>query len=224
MAFASNTLALVALLLLTTGCLTGELIQSARMHERVRTYDRIAIVDQSIRLNYTSEIRSELPDEGEDSDPMAIRAVRQRGATFVLSELTVRPEHPVDKFPLRRVAFGSAEGQALPVTISNEATQSEQTLELDHSPTSLDANHTPTWEAHSSGLIVRIDERRGKQQGFRVCSTNGAPCLGYFYSAALHDAPVAWWAYPVAPFTFVLDVVLTPFQIVTLPIMIALGD
>jgi hypothetical protein len=224
MAFDSRAVAIIVVALGTTGCWTGQLIESARLHERVRTYERIAVVGEEIHLDYTAEVTTRLPDRDDDRTFDAPRPSKLRGAVFPLSEMTVVPEHPVDAFPLERTAFGVREGQALPIVIEPEVAASPRSkaTDLGFTPPILE---TPSLQTNPpASVVARVDRRDGRHQGFRLCSTTGDPCVGYFYSAALYDDPLAWWVYPAAPFAVALDIAMLPFQVLTLPVLLVVSD
>jgi hypothetical protein len=211
MACVSRIVALVLLILPTSGCVTIELMEAARLQERVLKYDRIALVEGDVQIEYTAEITDELPerDESERAEaPSSDSMTTRRGAVFALSELAVRPAYPVDAFPLARIDADPDVGASLPIGFADDWAGGDS------------AGSRPT----RAPYVARIDEQDGRHRGFRLCPTAGGPCLGYFYSEALYADPIAWWAYPISPFTFAIDLAILPIQAFSLPILIAVGD
>jgi hypothetical protein len=206
---------------IATGCFTGELIESGRMHERVRSYERIAIVDATVYVDYTTEVATELPRRNTDWTIDTARSNKKRSATFPLAELTVRPERPVDTFPLLRIPYGRHEGRALPIAIESGSAEADGAHFESHAPDPPDGLSA---DASPDSLVARIDAERGRHQGFGLCPATGGRCVGYFHSAALYDDPIAWWVYPIAPFAFAADIAVLPIHVVTLPILIAISD
>ena len=95
------------------------------------------------------------------------------------------------------------------------------------SPSSLDAEEALPLNPdglRDARLSVRIKEEGNRHIGFDLCPARGETCLGFFYSAALYDDWIAWWAYPLAPFAIAIDISLLPIQVLTLPPLLAISD
>jgi hypothetical protein len=212
-----------------SGCLTGTLIESGRLHERVLRYERIAIDERDLVIGYTVEVSKSATGTGSASGRR-----ERRNAMLSIEELDARPPHPADAFPLRRLR--SWPRSATPLTIRTSFDDGGGGSECTRSPLSV-ASHVSDAPDASEGPQVEITERAGRHLGFRVCagdtdrgmtrvSTLETPdhSLGYFYSAALYDDHLAWWIYPLAPFTFAIDIALLPIQVVTLPPLLLLSD
>ena len=211
------------LALTLSGCLTGTLIESGRLHERVDRYERVGIAGSDLVVDYTVVISRSAAETGSTPERTAKRSVM-----LSLDDLDARPTHPTDAFPLRRAPSrpGIVTPLALKVTTGDHGDGSTTTRRrLGIGPDALDPPR------------VEITERLGRHLGFRLCSDeadrgvtrvsaieSADRCLGYFYSAALYDDHLAWWIYPLAPFAVAIDVALLPIQAVTLPPLLLLSD
>jgi len=194
---------IAGLVLVLTGCWTGQLIESARTHESVLTYQRISIDGDELRVDYVAEVTRDLSGKHDETPPMKLRA-----ASFSIDALTHRPALPVDEFPLRRIRPGSGGGK--PIRFGgNPVAPSYPHVDL---------------KSPNDELIAKLSVREERHLGFGLCPAAGDECLGFFHSAALYQDRISWWAYPAAPFAIILDLALLPIQIFTLPPLIALSD
>lgn len=203
MAFASRFSAIAGLTLTLSGCWTGQLIESARLHETVLTYERISLVGDELRVDYLAELTRDL--SGNRIGPLATRL---RAASFPIDALAHRPVHPVDDFPLRRIRPGSMSGTPLAIGGNRDVRQSSL-VEMN---------------SQSGGMVANLAESEGRHLGFGLCHVAGEGCVGFFHSGALYRDRISWWVYPVAPFAIALDLALLPIQLFTLPPLIALSD
>lgn len=170
------------------------------MQESVVRYTAAAVDGENLRLDYTVEV----------VDARARRHSRERrSASLALADLTGPTEFPVDAFPVRRIPEGSRSGREVPIELV---------------VVQRDGPRASTCCLLGSPVLMEIDEREGRHAGFRLCPTPNDPCEGYFHSASLHRDPIAWWVYPVAPFTVSVDLALFPIQVVTLPVLLVSGD
>lgn len=196
MASSSRHFAIGALLLLaTTGCWTGRLFEAGRVRESVLEVRSAALDGERLHLEYTAELVG-----------LGSRRRAPRAATLELAALRVRPEYPVDTFPLERVAPGGFGGRELPLA-----------LVTPEAPAPPPADAGPT-------LLVELEEGGGRPRSVRLCPRAGAPCLPPFRSAALYRDRTAWWVYPLLPLSGALDAALFPFHLVTVGPFFVLGD
>jgi len=218
----------IAMAVALSGCLTGTLIESGRLHERVLRYERIAIDERDLVIDYTVEVSRSATGTASASGTR-----ERRSAILSIEELDARPPHSTDAFPLRRLR--SWPRSATPLTIrmsSDDGGGSECT----RCPLSV-VSHVSDISDALEGPRVEITERDGRHLGFRVCRGDADRgmtrvstlestdhCLGYFYSAALYDDHLAWWIYPLTPFAAAIDIALLPIQVVTLPPLLLLSD
>jgi hypothetical protein len=224
----SSSRALIASVLSLTlsGCLTGTLIESGRLHERVTRYERIAIDGDDLVLDYTVTVSKSPNGVGSRSGRS-----EQRAAILSIEDLNSRPPHTADAFPHRRVSTRSRTGTPMPIRITSD----------EHGNHSSPAHRRfvdTSVRSHVIGVpSVEIAERAGLHLGFRLCSGRSVQettevsivktsdaCLGYFHSAALYDDHLAWWVYPAVPFAVAADVALIPLQVLTLPPLLILSD
>jgi len=233
--FGRTLIVALAMAMSLSGCLTGTLIESGRLHERVFRYERIAIDGPDLVLDYSVEVSKSATGAGS----VPGRSER-RSAILSIEDLAARPPHPAEAFPLRRVPPRPRVATPLPIWIGSDGVRDasmrpRRTL-AGVSDVS-DVSDASDWSDTPGVAKVEITEQSGRHVGFRVCpgdadramtrvrvAENRNDCLGYFYSAVLYDDHLAWWIYPLAPFTIALDVALIPIQLVTLPPLLLVSD
>jgi hypothetical protein len=212
-----------------SGCLTGTLIESGRLHERVSRYEHIAIDGHDLVLDYTVEISKSAAGTG-----AARGRSERRSAILSIKDLDTRPPYPTDAFPIRRVPPRPRVATPLQIRISSHGAGDDSTGLLQ--PNSA-VSGAPVSSLTPAAPKVEVTERAGRHLGFRVCPgevdrgmtrvrsvRQRNDCLGFFYSAVLCDDHLAWWIYPRAPFTIAIDVALLPIQLVTLPPLLLVSD
>jgi hypothetical protein len=201
MGFSSRGLALAVFMVIAIpGCWTGRLIEWGRLRESVVTFTNAALDGEELRLDYTVEVS----DANEQ-----LRSIEERSATVGLAALVTRPEQPVDQFSIKRVSAGSRTGREVPIALA--------------------IGQRGAWPEGTGGvlsapMVLVVDEQDGRHMGFRLCPIAGDQCQGHLYSAALYRDHVAWWVYPIAPITAIVDLALIPAQAVTLPLLLYYGD
>jgi len=198
-------LALVAAALTAApGCWTGHLIEAGRRHESVSVYSSAALEQEALRLDYEVEISN---SRGE---PLS---TSNRSARVALADLAAQPEWPVDEIRVDKLS---------PSAGNRPPTEESSPIALGVGPPN--STLASLGSSNPSDQVLVIDESGGRHTGFSLCPPTGTECQGRFHSEALYRNHIAWWVYPVIPFTIVVDVALLPFQVVTVPIMIATGD
>ena len=225
--FAFSWLALTLLIVGQSGCWTGTLLSTARLHESVVQYDRVSISEDEIYVDYTVEV-SRSPTDAKIREGKR----RVRTAIIPLSAIDEEPPHPVDAFPLRRVRRGTEGVGAVRVPITGRTA----TASMNSKESKADAESSI---GGFDSFTAEVTEDQGRPLGFRLCAaaaatdiadattdaaTTDGRCLGFFYSAALYDDRLAWWAYPVAPFAIAFDIILIPIQALTLPPLLVVSD
>jgi hypothetical protein len=228
-----SSLAVVSMMSLTLGgCLTGTLIESGRLHERVTRYERIAIDGDDLVLDYTVTVSKSPAAEGPRSGKS-----EQRAAILSIEGLDARPPHPVDAFPLRRVSTKPRTGTPMPIRITSDDHGDRPSRAHRRVADTSDASDTSKGSGAFAVPSVEITERVGRHLGFRLCpghSNRGMTkvnivetddaCLGYFHSAALYDDHLTWWVYPAIQFAIALDLALIPIQVLTAPPLLLVSD
>jgi len=240
----SSFLALIALStsmsVALSGCLTGSLIESGRLHERVSRYERISIDERNLVIDYTVVVSKSATGRNATSGRS-----QRRTAVLSIEDLDARPPHPTDAFPLRRIrswprhSTSPRHSTPLPIRITIVDGEGSEPAPptLGAASNTSDVSDVSDFSDLPSGPRVEITEHVGRHLDFRVCpgdsdrrmtrvSTADAAdlCLGPFHSAALYDDHLAWWIYPLAPITAAIDLALLPIQVVTLPPLLLLGD
>lgn len=240
--------AVATLAILGSGCWTGLLVESGRLHERVARYERISIDGEKLLLDYTVGLSRDARSNPSTSDRLERRAVLLR-----LADLFVTPPYTVDAFPLERIAAGSCGARTLPMRIVSrtDAPGRRGVPSVDPLraifPVGREGGED-AWPLHRSvgasgagprELFAEIAEHDGQHLGFRLCPLTTATeharfdtlparlerdCRGDFYSAALYEERFAWWIYPIAPISLAVDIALVPIQLITLPPLLVLSD
>lgn len=243
MVFFSSRIAFAAFLFAATGCSTGILIESGRLHERVSSYETFTIDGQDLLLDYTVEV-SRMPW----GEKPILLGNDERAAILPIPDLDAHPPHRPDAFPLRRIPPGANRRTSLPIRLTSEDAENETSVIRRSSTTGIGSTFLNSTSATS--VEIWVDSER--HQGFHLChaqssfsesefeskslqttshdapapdvSTSPVACGGFFHSAALYDSRFAWWVYTAAPMTLVFDIALLPIQALTLPILIVFGD
>ncbi len=198
---APRALVLCALLpIALSGCWTGRLIELGRLHESVVTFDDAALDGEDLRVDYTVEV-ADVRDE--------FQAKKRRSAAVPIAALAIHPPVQVDEVPVRRLSAGSRADREVPVdlVIGQRSRARSQGTGLLVAP-----------------MVLEIDREDDRHTGFRLCPNTAARCHGYLHSGTLYRDHIAWWVYPIAPLTVLVDLALIPIQLVTLPPMLFAAD
>lgn len=192
---------LAVLLWICPGCLSGHAIELGRIHESVLRYERAFSNDERLLLRYEVEI----------GDHRRTRlGGAQREVALLVDDLRAVPELEVGRFPIQ------------PVRIEQALEPGDHELELVMGlQAPLAAQAVPT--AQIGVMRLQIESRDGRHIGFRL--QGGSPGgSARFRSGALYHSHLAWWVYPLLPFTAALDLALLLPQIVAVTPLFLAGE
>ena len=196
MASSSRRAATLLLLLAfaSSGCWTGRLFEAGRVRESVVGYRGAALDGDTLRLDYTVELSG-----------AGVERREPRSARIRISDMRMRPEHPVDAFPLTPLDPDGPPAEAPPLPI----------LAPGKGPPPAGA-----------AFVVRVETTPAGHEVLRLCPAraDASPCEGSLYAAALYRDRTAWWVYPLAPIGAAVDVALLPLQLITTAPFFVAGD